>query len=372
LTLLRDVASAAARPLGVLWWTVRLAIALFVFVGALQLMKTGASSLSILHQGGLLVQNAGSTFGLGWLGALLVLSGSPIAATSLTLVAAGEHAAAGAERFTELQGFTMLTGSRLGAAFVVLVTAVLFAMRAPEGERKAPVTCAMFALFATAMIYIPAAFVGAGLLHWDPFHELELALPGGVVDLIDVVYGGLLDRAEGYSPALVFLGGLACLLVAFKLIDTVLPSLDGSALQSSRADWLTRKWPMFFLGCAVALVTLSISVALTLLVPLVAKRYVKVDHVLPYILGANITTLGDTMFAAFTLDSPAAVRIVLAEVIATSALSVVLLAFFYPQILKAMWHVQVLGARSPKRLVVFTAALFLLPVTIIALSGLFG
>ena len=34
----------------------------------------------------------GSTLGLGWLGALLVLSGSPIAATSLTLVAAGEQA----------------------------------------------------------------------------------------------------------------------------------------------------------------------------------------------------------------------------------------------------------------------------------------
>jgi hypothetical protein len=367
-----EVASTAARRLDPLWWTLRLAAALFVFVGALQLMKTGAASLSILHQGGLLVQNAGSTFGLGWLGALLVLSGSPIAATSLTLVAAGEQAAAGTDRFTELQGFTMLTGSRLGAAFVVLVTAVLFAMRAPDGERKAPVTCAMFALFATAMIYIPAAFLGAGLLHWDTFHALELTLPGGFIDLIDLVYGGLLDRAEGYSPTLVFLGGLVCLLVAFKLIDTVLPSLDGSTLRSSRRDWLTRKWPMFFLGCAVALVTLSISVALTVLVPLVAKRYVKVDHVLPYILGANITTLGDTMFAAFALDSPAAVRIVLAEVIATSALSVVLLAFFYPQILKAMWHVQVLGARSPKRLAVFTTALFLLPVTIIGLSGLFG
>ena len=54
----------------------------------------------------------------------------------------------------------MLTGSRLGAAFVVLVTAAIFALRAGEGQRKAPVTCAMFALFATAMIYIPAAFIG--------------------------------------------------------------------------------------------------------------------------------------------------------------------------------------------------------------------
>ena len=125
-------------------------------------MKTGAASLSILQGDGFLVENAGSTLGLGWLGALLVLSGSPIAATALTLVAGGEEAVAGTHAFTELQGFTMLTGSRLGAAFVVLVTAVIFAARAPDGERKAPITCAMFALFATAMIYIPAAFLGAG------------------------------------------------------------------------------------------------------------------------------------------------------------------------------------------------------------------
>jgi hypothetical protein len=361
-----------ARALGAGWWLVRFVAALFVFVGALQLMKTGAAGLSILQEDGFLVENAGSTLGLGWLGALLVLSGSPIAATALTLVAAGEQAAAGAERFTELQGFTMLTGSRLGAAFVVLVTAVVFAMRAGEGQRKAPVTCAMFALFATAMIYVPAAFVGAALLNWNTFHTLELSAPSQFVDLIDVVYGGLLDRAEGYSSPLVFVGGLVCLLLAFKLIDTVLPTLDSESLRSSRLDLLTRKWPMFFIGCLVALVTMSISVALTVLVPLVAKRYVKVDHVLPYILGANITTLGDTMFAAFALDSPAAVRIVLAEVIATSVLSVVLLAFFYPQILKAMWHLQVLGGKNPTRLVVFTAVLFLIPLSVIGVSGVIG
>ena len=78
------------------------------------------------------------------------------------------------------------------------------------------------------------------------------------------------------------------------------------------------------------------------------------------------------MLAAFALDSPSAVRIVLAEVIATTALSLILLTFFYQQILKAMWHLQVLGAKSPRRLAVFTAVLFLLPVTTIAVSAILG
>jgi sodium-dependent phosphate cotransporter len=333
-------------------------------------MKTGAASLSILQDDGVLVENAGTTLGLGWLGALLVLSGSPIAATSLTLVAAGEEAAArGTETFTELQGFTMLTGSRLGAAFVVLVTAAIFALRAPDGQRKAPVTTAMFALFATAMIYVPAAFLGAALLRWDTFAALELSPPAAFVDLVDLAYGGIVDRAETWPPALAFFLGLGALLLAFKLIDTVLPTLDESTL-SSRPDWLTRKWPMFLLGCAVALVVMSVSVALAVLVPLVAKRYVKVDHVLPYILGANITTLGDTLLAAFAVDSPAAVRIVLAQVIATTLLSLIVLTFFYMQALKAMWHLQVLGAKSARRLAVFTAVLFLIPTSIILGSAL--
>ena len=129
---------------------------------------------------------------------------------------------------------------------------------------------------------------------------------------------------------------------------------------------------MFALGCLVALITMSVSVALTVLVPLVAKGYAKREDILPYIMGANITTLGDTMLAAFALHSAAAVRIVLAEVIATSILSIIILTFFYPQLQTFIWKVQRMMVRSKPRLAVFTAALFLLPITIIIVSGAAG
>ena len=41
----RPERSPAARALGILWWVLRFGLALFLFVGALQLMKTGASGL---------------------------------------------------------------------------------------------------------------------------------------------------------------------------------------------------------------------------------------------------------------------------------------------------------------------------------------
>ena len=343
---------------------------LFLFVGALQLMKTGAAALGILESGSVLVENALSTLGLGWLGALLVLSGSPIAATSLTLVAVGEESG-GARGLSELEGFTMLTGSRLGAAFVVLVVAVIYAARAGEGHRRAPVSTAVLALTATAVVYLPAVVLGGLLLSWEPYSNLELGFPAGFVDLIDFVYGDIVEWAKDMSPPLVFLGGIGVLLLAFKLIDIALPGIDDDRV-SRRPAWLRRKWPMFALGSAVALVTMSVSVALTILVPLVAKKMVRQEYVLPYIMGANITTLGDTMLAAFALDSPAAVRVVLAEVIAAGSLSILLLALAYPAVWSALWTTQTAITRNRTRLAAFTLGVLIVPVLMIALGAVIG
>ncbi|HYY44826.1 MAG TPA: hypothetical protein VE975_06510 [Actinomycetota bacterium] len=343
------------------WRTVRLSLGLFLFVGALQLMKTGAAALDILQHRGLLVHNAGSTLGLGWLGALFVLSGSPVAATSLALVSA--------HSITETMGFTMLTGSRLGAAFVVLVTAVIYALRGKEGRRKAPVSTAVMALTTTAIIYIPAAVVGLALLHWGAYHGLKLSFGQQFSNLIDLVYGGILEWAKLQPPGLVFLGGLAALLLAFRVIDTVLPEMDKKTENPNRVALMSRKWPMFGIGSVVALITMSVSVALTVLVPLVAKGYVKRENILPYIMGANITTLGDTMLAAFALHSPAAVRIVLAELICTTTLSVLVLRFFYPQLRTLMWRFQRQVVKSKPRLAGFTAGLFLVPLSVMLLSS---
>lgn len=361
---------AATRPapklLSWAWWAARFLLALFAFVGALQVMKTGAAALDVLNNEGFLVRNAGSTFGLGWVGALFVLSGSPVAASALTLVAAGS--------ISEIQGFTMMTGSRLGAAFVVLLVAVIYALRGGEGNRMAPVSTAVMALFSTALIYLPGAFVGFALLRWGPFHSLNLEFPAQFNDLLDVVYGDLLGLIENWPAAILFLGGLGLLLLAFKLIDTVVPELDDSDIESNRLSWLADKWPMFALGCLVALVTMSVSVALTVLVPLVAKGYVKRENILPYIFGANITTLGDTLLAAFLLNSGAAVRIVLAGIIGTTIVSLILLAFFYPAVKKFVWRFQraMVKGGSKWRLAAFTGVLFATPLTILVVSGALG
>jgi len=63
---------------------------------------------------------------------------------------------------------------------------------------------------------------------------------------------------------------------------------------------------------------------------------------------------------------------VLAQVIASTIVSVIILAFFYPQVRSGIWRFQRQMIKSRPRLAGFTAALFLVPIAIIAISGLAG
>src|SRR5439155_18211631 len=131
--------------------------------------------------------------------------------------------------------------------------------------------------------------------------------------------------------------GLAAILVSFKLLDRVLPHVDS---EQGRKTWIKRRWIMFALGCLVATLTLSVSVALTVLVPLAFKGYIRRDEALPYIMGANITTLADTLVVAMLQTTPVAARIVLAEAIGVSIVSIAILALAYRPMARSVMGLQ--------------------------------
>ena len=68
------------------WYKLPLfAFSLFCFILAITLMKDGARSLAPLVQQRLQVQGFADALGFGWLASYLVMSGSPVAATAMTL-----------------------------------------------------------------------------------------------------------------------------------------------------------------------------------------------------------------------------------------------------------------------------------------------
>jgi len=88
----------------------------FIFILALQLLKTGAGGLKpILDAAN--ADGATNLLGFAWLGSYGVLSGSPVAAISLSLFSGGT--------VSDVEAFAMLNGSRLGASFIVLFVGFL-------------------------------------------------------------------------------------------------------------------------------------------------------------------------------------------------------------------------------------------------------
>jgi sodium-dependent phosphate cotransporter len=339
-----------------------LVIGLGLFVTALGIMKAGAEALIPTLQGSVFTDNPWSTLGLGWIGACLVLSGSPIAASSLTLLDGGA--------ITSSQAFTMLTGSRLGASFVVLVVGFIYALRRTGSTgkaRRAPMSIGILSLTMTMVAYLPGALIGWLLLTGGHLDSINLVPPPGLLSLTDAAFGWAVDLAKDYVPWWgLFPVGLGVLLVAFKAFDAALPQVDSERLEHRADAWYKKPWAMFLVGCGVALLTLSVSVALTVLVPLVAKGYLKKEDTLPYIAGANITTLADTLVAAILLGNGVASRVVLAEVVGVGAWTLLLIGLFYPTVRRGCLGISRATLRSIPRLAVFLGVLFTVPLTLIA------
>ncbi len=338
------------------------AFALWLFLAAIAVMKEGAAPLGDLLQGSTLTDTIASTLGFGWLGAMFVMSGSPVAVASLTMLGGGA--------ITADQSLTMLTGSRLGASFVVLTVSFLYAVRNPPsgGRRRASVSIGIYCLVLTAIVYLPALALALPLLRSWALDPIDIAAPGSVLDLVDMAIGPVVDLVVSIvpsTPGLLFLAGLAMLLVSVRLVDLALPEAADAAHLEDHTDWRSRKWRMFAVGSLVALVTMSVSVALTVLVPAVAKGYFRRRQVMPYIMGANITTLGDTLLTAFLVGTPDAVHVVLAELVTITVITLLLLAFAYGflQVQVTRFTDWILDSRP--RLVSFIATLFVVPLLLI-------
>ena len=337
-----------------------LVVGIGLFVTALGLMKAGAAALVPSLEGSVFTDNAWSALGLGWLGACVVLSGSPVAASSLTLLDGGA--------IDRVQSFAMLTGSRLGAAFVVLVVGGIYAVRhrGATGGPRAPLSIGILSLLMTMVAYLPGAFVGYLLLRNGTLDGLDIGTSPSLTSATDALFGWAVDLAKDLLPSwALFPVGLGVLLLGFSCFDRVLPAVgDG---ERGPPAWHDRTWPMFLAGCGVCLLTLSVSVALTVLVPLVAKGYLRRANTLPYIAGANITTLADTLVAAILIGNQDAVRVVLAVTLAVSVWTVLVLATAYPTVRAALLGIARLVLVSRRRLAGFVGTLFLVPLLLIAI-----
>jgi len=329
----------------------------FIVILAIQIMKAGAGGLGFYLRGLFDFENSLNTLGFGWLSATFILSGSPIAASALAFFDAGA--------LNELEAFTMVIGSRFGASFAILLIGFLYHMRGHE--RHTSISLGILTLLMTYSLYVGGIILGMLFLKYNTFDFIQFKLPGFIANTINILFDpiveGLTSRLNG---GLVFLVGLGLIMLGFKLMDGALPKVD---LKETRfrqtARYIYRPWIMFSLGLFITLITTSVSVSLGLLVPLSARGYIKVENLVPYIMGANISTFIDSLLVAILLSNPDAFTIVFVGIIGTVLVSSVILLFFFSLYEQFLLNALNIISRSNRNLTAFLAATFLMPILLL-------
>lgn len=293
-----------------------------VFVLALILLKEGAKELGPFIRNFLDVDNPANALGFGWLFAYAVMSGSPVAAITLTLLDVGT--------LDPLEAFAMISGSRLGASFIVLFIGFIYTLRG--GERKASMSSGLLSLMVTQTVYIPVLFIGSWLLRMPWVNILQLHSVVRLTSVFDTIFDPLILWLLLWLPRWVIFGlGFAVLMVSFALLDRALPQMHlGDNTFPGMSRFLYRPIVTFLLGALVTSLTMSVSLSLSILVPLSVRGYVRRENIIPYIMGANITTFVDTLFAAVLLGNPQAFTVVVVNMVSVAIVSVVIIALFYP------------------------------------------
>ena len=85
----------------------------------------------------------------------------------------------------------------------------------------------------------------------------------------------------------------------------------------------------------------------------------------PYIMGANITTLGDTLVTAIVIGNPDGIRVVLVELVATTSITLVLVALLYRPLAEMVVRLADWMLEARRRVLGFGLLLFCVPLVLI-------
>ncbi|MFN2215181.1 MAG: hypothetical protein ACK2UE_19080 [Anaerolineales bacterium] len=346
------------------WWEhvridkiVMFGVSLYLFVMAITLMKAGASGIAPLLSDLFEVSSGANSLGFGWLFAYLIMSGSPVAAAALTFFDAGI--------LDEISTFAMITGSRLGASFIVILIGFIYIVRGRD--RETSLSMGTLAFTVTASTYLPGLFLGIFFLKSGFLDSFQLSSGVLLTSVFDVMIEPIADLVAGvFPPWLVFISGIVIISFSFNLFDRCLPQMT---LKESHLGWVSRlvyrPVIMFALGAFVTLISMSVSISLSLLVPLSYRGFIRRENVIPYIMGANITTFVDTLLASMLLENQTAFTIVLVEMLCISIISLIILILFYSNYRKITLNFFNWVTDSTRNLVIFLITILIIPLVLL-------
>ncbi|AXG06369.1 sodium:phosphate symporter [Haloplanus rubicundus] len=300
--------------------------ALLLFLFAVQLLGTATEAAEPLIERLLrtVVVDNGSALGLSWLATYGVTNGSVVAALTLSLLRSGIVSAS--------EAFLMIAGSRLGAgAIVVLVGTLDYFQKRRTRTLRERTSLGLLTFVVTFTVYLPVTALGIVVL--TTFQSELFAATGGLslpVRSLRVFepITETVTRSSGPEIALVI--AIALLLGSLWLFDEVLERVETESVRTYLFRHFEGKWTAFGIGFLITGVTTSIAFSLGVVVPLYNRQFVRRDEIVPYILGANIGTLFDTLVVAFVLETTVGVAIVLLLMALGTLLTLTVLVGYEP------------------------------------------
>ncbi len=354
-----EAGTTLARLRRLHWYKVPLFIlSLFLFVVAITLLKDGAKDFGPFVRDRLNVTSFIDALGFGWLFSYLIMSGSPVAATALAFLDAGI--------VDRLGAYGMIVGSRMGASFIVLFIGFLYVLRGRN--RATSLSMGLLSLAVAGSIQILAVGIGIYLLQSGVVDHWQLSTGAALTSVTDLFLDPISAAFKARFPGwIIFIFGLGIIMVSFNLFDKSLPEMSVKGGVSTISQFIFRPWVMFLLGSAITLISMSVSISLSILVPLSQRGLVRRENIIPYIMGANISTFIDTLLAAVLLQNPEAFTVVLAEMLSLSIVCALILLINYNAYKDALLAFIEWTIAAPRHLTLFMVTIFVVPLLMLLL-----
>ncbi|MGM0399455.1 MAG: sodium:phosphate symporter [Halobacteriota archaeon] len=290
--------------IGPLWVGGVATVLLFLF--AVQLLGTATEAAEpaierILRR---IVVDDTSALGLGWVASYGLTNGSVVAALSLSLLRSG--------LVSPSETYFMIAGTRLGGtAVIVLVGAMDYLQNRRNQSLTEGTSLGLLTFVITFSIYIPVTALGAVVLtrHQSTVFEATTGLGLSIRSLayLEPVTDAI-TRALG--PTITLGVAIALLFGSLWFFDSLLERVHTETVRKYVFRHFKRRWMAFGIGLLITGLTTSVAFSLGVIVPLYNRRFVRRGEMVPYILGANIGTLFDTLVVGFVLETMVGVAIV--------------------------------------------------------------
>lgn len=291
-----------------------LTAAVFLFGVRLLGTATGAAAPALGIVFNRFVSGHPSALGIGWLAAYGVMNGSVVAAVAVSLFASAV--------VTPVELFLLVAGSRLGsAAIVVILGAADFLHRQKQSLPEAT-SLGVLAFLVTLSVSLPATAIGYVGLQTTPVpppFRRSLVGSGRSMEFADASTNAI---TASLGPLPTVLAAIGVLYGCLWFFDRLLGRLDTGAVRETLLSRFGNPWVALFTGFVVTGLSTSVAFSLGVVVPLYNRSFLRREEVLPYVLGANVGTLIDTMLVAVVLGSPRGVWVVAWFLGATSLVTV--------------------------------------------------